>query len=342
VDYRDAGVDPSAKYGALGRMAERIRGTFGAGVIPNPGGYAGLYRLAGYRDPVLCSTTDGVGTKVKIAIELDRHDTVGIDLVAMSVNDLIVQGARPLFFLDYIAAGEHREERLAALLDGIVRGCAEAGCALLGGETASMPGVYHGADYDLAGFAVGVVERDRLITGERVRAGDVLLGLPSSGVHSNGYSLARASLAKAGLRLSDRPPALGGATVGEVLLTPTRIYVRQVMSLLEDDALAPSVRAIAHVTGEAMPGNLPRVLADGIGAEVHPARWPRPPIFDVIQRAGAIAEEEMRRVFNLGVGLVLVVDPARAAAVQAKLEALGEPAFDVGRAVPGEGVRFID
>ena len=291
---------------------------------------------------MLVSGTDGVGTKLRVAFLMDRHDTIGIDLVAMCVNDVLTVGARPLFFLDYFATGKLDVDRAEAVVRGIARGCELAGCALLGGETAEMPGSYPEGEYDLAGFAVGVVERSAILDGSRPAAGDALIGLPSSGLHSNGYSLARKVLLERH-RLDEVLPDLG-EPLGEVLLRPTRIYASAVRAALG----AGDVRALCHVTGGGLPGNLPRVLPEGLGAEVDARAIPRPPIFDRIARDGGVAEAEMRRAFNLGVGLVVVVPERDASAVTSALQGAGEAPFALGRVVATPGavdedrVRYVE
>jgi phosphoribosylformylglycinamidine cyclo-ligase len=323
-------------------MAARIASTHGEEVIPSPGGFAGMFRLLGYRDPVLVACADGVGTKVKLASEVGRHDTIGIDLVAMSVNDLIVMGARPLFFLDYIAAGTLDPAHVAGVLEGVVVGCEQAGCALLGGETAEMPGVYRRGDFDLAGFCVGCVERDQRIHPGLVEEGDVVLGLASSGVHSNGYSLVRRVLADKAVALEDRPEALGGETVADVLLRPTRIYVKAMQSVLTDPLLRPFVHGVAHITGDGIPGNLPRVLPTGLGGRLDRSRWPVPPVFGWLQELGAITDATMDSVFNRGLGLMVVCAADGAASVREALATAGEEVFDVGRIEPRpEGERVV-
>ncbi len=334
--YADAGVDQDRKDRAIEDAQALIASTFTAGVIPNPGGFAGLFALKRMRDPVLVACTDGVGTKVKLATQLGRHDTVGIDLVAMSVNDLIVQGAEPLFFLDYIALGKTDPGRVRSILEGVVAGCREAGCALLGGETAEMPGVYAEGDYDLAGFAVGAVERDGVVDGSRVGPGDALVGVASTGVHSNGYSLVRRIFGD-DAALDGRPPELGGRSLGEALLEPTRIYARAVRALLERFRPNEELKALAHVTGGGIPGNLPRVLPRGVAARLDSRAWPRPAVFDLLARAGAVDEDEMRRVFNLGLGLIAVVPNRRAPEAVQVLEGAGFPAWVVGAVGEGAG-----
>ncbi|HEY8432565.1 MAG TPA: phosphoribosylformylglycinamidine cyclo-ligase, partial [Sandaracinaceae bacterium] len=328
LSYRDAGVDIDAGDRLVQRIKPLAARTRIPEVLGGVGGFAGLCRVpAGMKDPVLVSGADGVGTKLRVAFLAGKHDTVGIDLVAMCVNDVLTVGARPLFFLDYFATGKLDVDTAEAVIAGIARGCELAECALLGGETAEMPGSYPEGEYDLAGFAVGIVEREAILDGSAPRGGDVILGLPSSGLHSNGYSLARkVLLERAGLALDAVLPELG-APLGEVLLTPTRIYTRAVRAALE----AGGVRAICHVTGGGLPGNLPRVLPDGLGAIIDERAIPRPPIFDLIARLGGVEPNEMRATFNLGVGLALVVEPSRAGAVVRALEDAGEAPFAFGR-----------
>ncbi len=343
LTYEDAGVDIQAGERLVDRIKPLAAATRTADVLGGVGGFAGLCRVPpGMDEPVLVSGTDGVGTKLRVAFLAGRHDTVGIDLVAMCVNDVITVGARPLFFLDYFATGKLDVDVAAAVVAGIAKGCELAGCALLGGETAEMPGSYPPGEYDLAGFAVGVVERSRILDGQAARVGDALIGLPSSGLHSNGYSLARKILfERAGLGVEDTIEGVGA--VGDALLTPTRIYARAVQAALA----AGPVHAICHVTGGGLVGNLPRVLPDGVGAEVDPNAGPRLPLFDALQRAGGVSDEEMRRTFNLGVGLVLATPPDARAAVEAALRDAGEEPFALGAlvAMPGaEGedrVRYV-
>ena len=339
LTYKDAGVDVDAGDAFVDRIKPLVARTMRPEVLGGLGGFGGLFRLAPerYRDPVLVAGTDGVGTKLRLALDLERHGGVGVDLVAMCVNDLIVCGAEPLFFLDYFATGRLEPERGAAVVEGIVRGCEAAGCALLGGETAEMPGMYAGEDYDLAGFAVGVVERDRLIDGSRAAPGDVLIGLPSSGVHSNGFSLVRRILEHSGAGLEE---PLGDATVGDALIEPTRVYVAAVRALTE----AVDVRALAHITGGGLPGNLPRALPDGVGARLSRGSWPRPAIFGWLQERGNVADEEMLRTFNEGLGMVAAVPEAEADAALAALRDAGETGYRVGRleADPEQGVRVDD
>jgi phosphoribosylformylglycinamidine cyclo-ligase len=333
LTYRAAGVDIEAGDEAVRRIAPLAAATRRAEVLGGVGAFAAFCRVpAGYRSPVLVSSTDGVGSKLKVAFLADRHDTVGIDLVAMGVNDVLVHGAEPLFFLDYLAVHRVDPARVEAIVAGVARGCALAGCALVGGETAELPDLYAPGEYDLAGFAVGVAEEGRLVTGARVEVGDRVLGLAASGLHSNGYSLARrALLERRGLAPGDPLPGTG-RSVAEELLEPTRIYVRPVLELLR----RVEVRAMAHVTGGGITGNLPRVLPAGRGAVLHPAAWPVPPVFRAIQDASGADDAEMRRVFNMGLGFLVVVPPADAARARDVLAAAGERAYEVGEVVAGD------
>lgn len=323
--YRGAGVDIAAGDALVERVKPLARATTRPGTLGGLGGFGALFdpRAAGYADPVLVATTDGVGTKLKLAIETGRHGTVGVDLVAMCVNDLVVQGAEPLFFLDYFATGTLDVAQAAAVVEGIAGGCREAGCALVGGETAEMPGLYAAGDYDLAGFAVGAAERGTLLPRE-VRPGDRVLGLASSGVHSNGYSLVRRLVADSGLSWEAEAPFAPGAPLGEALLAPTRIYVRAVLALHR----AGLLRAAAHITGGGLPGNLPRVLPEGTRAVLDAGRWTLPPVFRWLAGLGGVEAAEMLRVFNCGIGMALVVsDPGAALALLAEH---GETAREIG------------
>ena len=307
------------------------------GSVSGIGGFGGLFdpRAAGFLDPILVAATDGVGTKLRVAFESGRHETVGIDLVAMCVNDLVVQGAEPLFFLDYFATGRLAVEDARAVIAGIAAGCETAGCVLLGGETAEMPGAYPAGEYDLAGFAVGAVERDAVLTGEAVREGDAILGLASSGIHSNGYSLVRLVVAQAGLEYGDPAPFDSDRTLGEALLTPTRIFVRACLAAIR----AGGVRALAHITGGGLIENIPRVLPDGLGATLDARGWTAPPVFGWLARSGPVAPDEMARTFNCGIGMAVVVDPARVEAVAAALTQAGETVHHIGRVVRADGER---
>jgi phosphoribosylformylglycinamidine cyclo-ligase len=299
------------------------------------GGFGALFdpRAAGFTDPVLVATTDGVGTKLKLAIDTGRHATVGIDLVAMCVNDLVVQGAEPLFFLDYFATGSLSVEQAATVIGGIAEGCRLAGCALVGGETAEMPGLYATGDYDLAGFAVGAAERGTLLPAPDIGAGDVVLGLASSGVHSNGYSLVRRIAAAGHASWGSPAPFAAGLTLGEALLAPTRIYVRSVLAAHR----AGLLKAAAHITGGGLPGNLPRVLPPGTVASLDAAAWTPPPVFGWLARTGEVPAEEMLRVFNCGIGMALVVSAEKAAAAAEQLASAGEQVMRIGRIAPGDG-----
>jgi phosphoribosylformylglycinamidine cyclo-ligase len=326
--YREAGVDIDAGNEFVRRITPLVRSTFRPEVLTDLGGFGGLFRFdaARYTEPVLVSGTDGVGTKLKIAFLMDRHDTVGIDLVAMCVNDVAVSGAEPLFFLDYLATGKLAVPKAEAIVKGIAEGCRQAGCALIGGETAEMPSFYPEGEYDLAGFAVGVVDRPKIIDGRDIRPGDVLIGLASSGLHSNGYSLARRVLFEQGrLTVTSRVPGLD-RPLGEVLLTPTRIYAKQILGM----AASGAIRGIAHITGGGLTENLPRIFPKGCGAVITRGSWPVPPIFAVLQKLGSIPDDEMFRVFNMGIGLVLVVPSSASAEVMTRATELGERAYRIG------------
>ncbi|HXF72386.1 MAG TPA: phosphoribosylformylglycinamidine cyclo-ligase [Actinomycetota bacterium] len=332
--YRRAGVDLGAAARAVELIRHLARGASRPEVVGGVGGFAGLFRIGGRR--LLAAAADGVGTKLEVARLAGRLDTVGIDLVAMCADDVACAGAEPLFFLDYLAVGRLDPEEAARIVAGIAEGCRRAGCALLGGETAEHPGVLEPGRFDLAGFCVGVVEEDALLGPHRVRAGDALVGLASSGLHANGYSLVRKALLEdAGYRLDEQLPRLGRA-LGEELLEPTRIYAPLVVGLARDGL----VSAAAHVTGGGLVENLPRALPEGLGAEVEVGSWPVPPVFDLVREASGASEEEMRATFNLGLGMVLVTPPDRAEEAVGRSAAAGVPAHLVGRVVPGRGVRF--
>jgi phosphoribosylformylglycinamidine cyclo-ligase len=339
LTYAEAGVDIDAGNRMVDLIKPLVRATARRGADAEIGGFGGLFDLqrAGFKDPVLVAATDGVGTKVKIAIETGKHDTIGIDLVAMSVNDLVVQGAEPLFFLDYFACGKLSPELGAAVVKGVSDGCKLANCALIGGETAEMPGLYHDADYDLAGFAVGAAERGDILPRSNVSAGDVLIGLASSGVHSNGYSLVRKVVERSGLKWSATAPFAPGQTLGEAVLTPTRIYVTSCLAAIRDTG---AVKALCHITGGGFPDNIPRVLPDGLGARLDLARVPVLPVFKWLAHAGGIAQNEMLRTFNCGVGMIAVVAADDAGKVTASFAASGEQPFALGTVVPqGQGER---
>ena len=334
LTYRDAGVDIDAGNEVVERIKPLVKRTFRPEVMGGLGGFGALFDLSGrYREPVLVSGTDGVGTKLKLAQQLGRHDTIGIDLVGMCVNDVLVQGAEPLFFLDYFATGKLDIDTTVAVVGGIAKGCELAGCALIGGETAEMPDMYGPGEYDLAGFTVGAVEKSELRDGARVAAGDVLIGIASSGPHSNGYSLIRRIYDRAG-RPGDID--LGGVRLDDALMAPTALYVKPVLELLRGDE-GPSIHAMAHVTGGGLTENIIRVVPDGLGLEIDASSWTMPAVFDWLQREGAVAREEMWRTFNCGIGFVLVVDPARAGAVAAALDALSLPHRTIGRVLPATG-----
>jgi phosphoribosylformylglycinamidine cyclo-ligase len=340
LTYAEAGVDIDAGNRMVELIKPLVRATARAGANAEIGGFGGLFDLkgAGFADPVLVAATDGVGTKLKIAIETGRHETIGIDLVAMSVNDLVVQGAQPLFFLDYFACGKLAPEVGARVVKGVAEGCIMAGCALIGGETAEMPDVYRPDDYDLAGFAVGAAERDALLPRPDIAAGDAILGIASSGVHSNGYSLVRRVVARCGLAWDARAPFDHARTLGEALLTPTRIYVKSCLAAVRD---TKAVKGLAHITGGGFPDNIPRMLPDGLGAVLDLARVPVLPVFRWLAARGGIAEPELLRTFNCGIGMVAVVEAGRADAVAAALTQAGESVLQVGtvEAIRGDAPR---
>jgi phosphoribosylformylglycinamidine cyclo-ligase len=332
LSYAKAGVDIDAGNSLVERIKPVVKRTFRPGVLTGLGGFGALFELPldRYREPVLVSGTDGVGTKLKLAMQLGRHDTIGIDLVAMCVNDIVVAGAEPLFFLDYYATGRLDVDTAATVIGGIAHGCEIAGCALTGGETAEMPGMYSEGDYDLAGFAVGIVEKSRIMQPESVQVGDVLLGLASSGPHSNGYSLIRKILEVSAAPLDQD---LGGTTLGDALLAPTRIYVRPLLALLQE----VEVHALAHITGGGLTENLPRVLPPHTVGRIDTSAWTLPPVFQWLQRNGRVSDSEMRRTFNCGIGMVLCVPPSAAAAATAQLSAAGETVYRIGEIVAGTG-----
>ena len=335
LTYRDAGVDIDAGEELVERIKPHVARTLRPEVLAGVGGFGAMIELpvGRWRQPVLVAGTDGVGTKLRLAIDTGRHDGVGQDLVAMCANDVVVQGAEPLFFLDYYATGRLSVEVAARVIAGIAAGCTLAGCALVGGETAEMPGMYVGEDYDLAGFCVGVVEKERIVDGSRTRAGDAVIGLASSGPHSNGYSLIRRLIAQTGANADTR---IGGARLFDLLLEPTRIYVKSLLQLLQ----AADVHGIAHITGGGLTDNIPRVLPRGLGVRLDPRAWRRDPVWQWIQQSGVIADAEMHRTFNCGVGMVVLVPPTAAAAAIALLDSCGEHAALIGEAIPGEGVRI--
>ncbi|HET9403606.1 MAG TPA: phosphoribosylformylglycinamidine cyclo-ligase [Burkholderiales bacterium] len=328
LTYRDAGVDIDAGDRLVENIKPFARKTLRQGVLAGIGGFGALFEIAAkkYRQPVLVSGTDGVGTKLKLAFELDRHATIGIDLVAMSVNDILTLGAEPLFFLDYYACGRLDVATATRVVEGIARGCRQAGCALLGGETAEMPGMYPAGEYDLAGFAVGIVEKSRIIDGTGIAEGDAVLGLASSGAHSNGYSLIRKIIAVKGFDLSSK---LDGETLADAILAPTRIYVKPVLKLVRSVA----VRGLAHITGGGLVDNVPRILSGRLAARIERAHWTMPPLFRWLQEQGGVADEELYRVFNCGIGMVVVVRDTDAGKALKTLRAAGETAWRIGRIV---------
>ena len=339
--YAAAGVDVTAGYEAVERIKPMVESTYIPGVMGTLGGFGGMFApdVSGMKKPVLVSGTDGVGTKLRLAQLLDKHDTIGIDCVAMCVNDIICGGAAPLFFLDYIACGKNDPVRIAQIVSGVTEGCRQAQCALVGGETAEHPGVMPEDDYDLAGFSVGLVDEEKIIDGRRLAAGDALIGLGSTGVHSNGFSLVRKVLDVEHADLTSPREDLGGRSLGEALLAPTRIYVRAVKALL---AAGVDVHAVSHITGGGFYENVPRMMTEGLTARIDLKSFPRPAIFDVIQKAGNIPERDMYNTFNMGLGMVLALPAAQARQALEVLSAAGEAAWQVGEVVPGEdGVELI-
>jgi len=336
--YRDAGVDIDAGDALVENIKPFAKRTMRPEVMAGIGGFGALCGLpAKYKEPILVSGTDGVGTKLKLAFELNRHDTIGIDLVAMSVNDILTQGAEPLFFLDYFACGKLDVATATDVVKGIAAGCEQSGCALIGGETAEMPGMYPSGEYDLAGFAVGVVEKSKIINGSTIQAGDVVLGLASSGAHSNGYSLIRRIIAE---KKVDLTAQLDGRPLSEVILAPTRIYVKPVLQLMQ----SIDVKGLAHITGGGIVDNVPRVLTEALTAHIDGKSWPRPPLFTWLQEQGNVAEAEMLRVFNCGIGMVIIVAAADAESAAAKLHAAGETVWPIGciaARAPGEAQTVV-
>ena len=327
--YKDAGVDIDAGAELVERIKPAVKRTVRSGMMGGLGGFGAFFdpKAAGFKDPILVSSTDGVGTKIKIAIDAKRHETIGIDLVAMCVNDLIVQGAEPLFFLDYFATGKLEVGVAQQVIEGIAKGCEMAGCALIGGETAEMPGMYAAGDYDLAGFTVGAVERDEILTGENIKEGDVVLGLPSSGVHSNGYSLVRKLFASTqGYSYETPAPFEAGKTMGDVLLAPTRIYVKPMLKAIK----AGGVKGMAHITGGGLSENIPRVLPSNVAVRLDAKSWQRPGIFGWLAKTGNMDAADMARTFNCGLGMVVIVEAAKADSIIALLKAEGETAYKVG------------
>ena len=325
LSYRDAGVDIDAGDSLVEKIKPFAKRTMRPEVLGDLGGFGALVEISKkYRQPVLVSGTDGVGTKLKLAFEWDQHDTVGIDLVAMSVNDILVQGAEPLFFLDYFACGKLDVERAAAVIKGIASGCEQSGCALIGGETAEMPGMYPDGEYDLAGFAVGVVEKEQVINGRSIAAGDIVLGLASNGIHSNGYSLVRKIIERARPELD--APFADGQTLRQAIIAPTRLYVKPILAALKQF----TIKGMAHITGGGISENVPRILPENTVAAIDAQSWPLPKLFQWLQQAGQVDSQEMYRTFNCGIGMVLVVNAADAAAVQQFLQQQGETVYEIG------------
>lgn len=331
--YKDAGVDVEAGYKAVKLMRKHVQKTLRSEVLTGIGGFGGLYALnkEKYNQPVLVSGTDGVGTKLKIALIMDKHDTVGIDCVAMCVNDIVCSGAEPLFFLDYIALGKNRPEKVADIVKGVSEGCLQAGCALIGGETAEMPGFYPEDEYDLAGFAVGIVDRDKIIDGKKIYEGDELIGLASSGIHSNGYSLVRKLLNPTKEKLQENIELLGGV-LGDELLKPTRIYVKTVLDLIDKF----EIKGISHITGGGFIENIPRMLPEGLKAQIEKDSWPVHPVFKLLQSVGNIKETEMFNTFNMGIGMVIAVNKGTAKEITEYLNRDKTQAYIIGKTVRGE------
>ena len=334
--YEDSGVSLEAGYEVVSRIKKHVASTARKGMMGGIGAFGGMFDLGslGYRHPVLVSGTDGVGTKLKIAFATGRHDTIGIDAVAMCVNDVLAQGAEPLVFLDYVAVGHNDPATVEAIVSGVAEGCRQAGCALVGGETAEMPGMYGDGEYDIAGFTVGAVEKEDLIDGSKVSVGDVLVGIPSTGVHSNGFSLVRKIVADNNLSYSDRQPESGDKTLGELLLTPTRIYVKPVLDVIKK----ADVHGVAHITGGGFDENIPRILREGQGIEIEEGSWEILPVFRMLERLGGVPHREMFNIYNMGIGMVLAVPAAGAEQVIEILKSHGENASVIGRVVEGSGV----
>lgn len=334
--YKQAGVDIAAGNEAVELMKKHVKRTFRPEVLSGIGGFGGLFGLDKdkYDEPILVSGTDGVGTKLKLAFAMDKHDTIGIDAVAMCVNDIVVSGAEPLFFLDYLACDKVIPEKIEAIVAGIAEGCVQAGCALIGGETAEMPGMYSEGEYDIAGFSVGIVDKKNIIDGTKIKAGDVVIGLASSGIHSNGFSLVRKLLLEqSGYKLTDRVDVLD-AVLGEVLLTPTKIYVKTIVSLMNKVTL----KGLVHITGGGFIENIPRVLPESVNVEIDYGTWPILPIFDLLQSKGGITNNDMFRTFNMGVGMVIVVSADQAEETLKVAAELGEEAYRIGQVTEGTGI----
>ena len=337
--YESAGVNLEAGYEVVRRIKQHVASTARKGSMGGIGSFGGMFDLSslGVKEPVLVSGTDGVGTKLKIAFAMDKHDTVGIDAVAMCVNDVLAQGAEPLIFLDYVAVGHNEPAKVEAIVAGVAEGCRQAGCALVGGETAEMPGMYEGGEYDIAGYTTGVVEKSKLIDGSKVSVGDVLVGIASTGVHSNGFSLVRKIVSDNGLAYTDEIPELGGKRLGDVLLTPTRIYVKQVLDVIRNC----DVHGISHITGGGFDENIPRVLQGGQGLEIKEGSWEILPIFRMLEKWGGVPHREMFNIFNMGIGMVIVLDASEADKAISILASHGEKASVIGKVTDKPGVNII-
>lgn len=341
LTYSGAGVDITAGNQAVELMKPLVKSTFRSEVVTDLGGFGGLFALnkERYEEPILVSGTDGVGTKLKIAFEMNKHDTIGIDAVAMCVNDVLVNGAEPLFFLDYLAVGKCDPEQVASVVSGIAEGCRQAGCALIGGETAEMPGFYPVGEYDVAGFTVGIVDKKKIIDGRKICAGDVVLGLSSTGIHSNGFSLARKVLLEhAGLKMDDQIVELGGEKLGDVILTPTKIYVKTILELIEK----AEMKGMAHITGGGLLENIPRVLPENCQVQIDSTTWPILPIFQLIQEKGNVEKKEMFRTFNMGIGFVMICDTKNAEKIKSVCATMNQPIYQIGTVVAGEKKVVID
>ena len=337
--YEQSGVNLEAGYEVVRRIKQHVASTSRKGSMGNIGSFGGMFDLSALniKEPVLVSGTDGVGTKLKIAFALDKHDTIGIDAVAMCVNDVLAQGAEPLFFLDYVALGHNVPAKVEAIVAGVAEGCRQAGCALVGGETAEMPGMYEGDEYDIAGYTTGVVEKSKLIDGSKVKVGDVLVGVASSGVHSNGFSLVRKIVADSGLSYQDPIPEFGGRKLGEVLLTPTKIYVKQMLKVIAEC----DVHGICHITGGGFDENIPRVLQPGQGLEIYEGSWDILPVFKMLEKWGDVPHREMFNIFNMGIGMIAVMDASEAPKAISILESFGEKASVIGKVTGTEGVNIV-
>ncbi|MBD1922777.1 phosphoribosylformylglycinamidine cyclo-ligase [Microcoleus sp. FACHB-831] len=335
MDYREAGVDVEAGRAFVHKIRSLVQSTHRPEVLGGLGGFSGWFQLpTGYNEPVLVSGTDGVGTKLKLAFDMNCHNTVGIDLVAMCVNDVLTCGAEPLFFLDYLASGKLNQEQLTQVVDGVARGCRESGCALLGGETAEMPGFYQVGEYDLAGFCVGIVEKSQILDGSQVNVGDVAIALASGGIHSNGFSLVRKIVSDRGFNLHDKVDFSEGKSLGEVLLTPTRLYVKPVLAARKAGI---TIHSMAHITGGGLPENLPRCLPPGKSIQINSQAWDIPPIFQWLAEQGSVSRDSMFNTFNMGIGFVLLVPPEQAEETITYFESQAIAAYAIGEVIPGEG-----